>query len=93
MVCFRIHLDASNLDNGCLRVIPDSHLLGIIKQEKISEVLESDEQVDCEVSKRSALIMRPHLLHSSAKGVAPSQRRVLHLEYSSYQLPNGATWL
>jgi len=93
MVCFRIHLDASNLDNGCLKVIPDSHLLGIIKQEKIVEALKSEEQVDCEVSKGAALIMRPHLLHSSAKAKIPSQRRVLHLEYTSYQLPHGTTWL
>lgn len=92
MVTFRIHLDDSNLENGCLRVIPGSHNLGIIPQASIAEHTSPSKSHECIATRGSALVMRPHILHASSKGSQPSQRRVLHLEFSSYQLPPGITW-
>lgn len=92
MVTFRIHLDDSNLKNGCLKVIPGSHSKGILSQEQIHNIEKASIAVVIEAPMLSALVMRPHLLHASSKGVEPSRRRVLHLEYSSYELAGGARW-
>ncbi len=92
MVTFRIHLDDSNHENGCLKVIPRSHSLGIFPQSSIAEYASTHTPYECVAKRGSALAMRPHILHSSSKGTQPSQRRVLHLEFSSYQLPPGITW-
>lgn len=92
MVAFRIHFDESNLENGCLKVIPGSHALGILSQDHIHNVDKSEAAVIVEAPALSALVMRPHLLHASNKGAKPSRRRVLHLEYSSYKLKNGVQW-
>ena len=92
MVTFRVHLDASTLETGCLKVIPNSHTLGILGQENIDEFVDDAEVFLCSAPRGSALVMRPHILHSSSKATSPSHRRVLHLEYSSYSLPQGVTW-
>lgn len=92
MVTLRVHLDESNRENGCLKVMPSSHELGILSQSTIDEYATNNQSIDCAARKGSALVMRPHLLHSSSKGTKPSQRRILHLEFSSYQLPTGVNW-
>lgn len=92
MVTIRIHLDDSNSQNGCLSVMPKSHRIGLLNQSQISEYTKCNQSVLCEAEAGSALIMRPHLLHSSSKGSVPSQRRILHIEYSSYDLPEGVHW-
>lgn len=92
MVAFRIHLDATNQENGCLRVMPGSHKFGILEQAVIQQYVQSHKPMVCEAPAASALVMRPHVLHSSRKASKPSQRRVLHLEYSSFELPSGLAW-
>ncbi|WP_438863643.1 phytanoyl-CoA dioxygenase family protein [Neptunicella sp.] len=92
MVTFRIHLDDTSLKNGCLKVLPKSHQLGILDPGTIQTYAQNHEAVVCDAPAGSALAMRPHILHSSSKAVDPSQRRVLHLEYSSFTLPAGVSW-
>lgn len=92
MVTFRIHLDNSTLETGCLRVIPNSHAQGILSNSQIQEITNKQNAVDCAAEAGSILVMRPHLLHASSKATTPSQRRVIHVEYSSYQLPESLAW-
>lgn len=92
MITFRIHLDDINQKNGCLEVLPKSQNLGVLDQGSIQEYVQHHEPVLCEAKAGSTLAMRPHILHSSSKASSPSQRRVLHLEYSSFKLPSGVTW-
>ncbi len=93
MVTIRIHLDASTIENGCLKVLPRSHLMGILSQtEIVTHARMVNEVTYCEANAGSAFIMRPHLVHSSSKASQPSRRRVLHLEFSSYSLPEGFFW-
>ncbi len=92
MVTFRVHLDDSTKENGCLKVIPGSHREGVMSQARITEYTKGRSPIYCEASKGSALVMRPHILHASSKSTCSSPRRVLHLEYSSYQLPQGVAW-
>jgi len=92
MLTIRIHLDSATTANGCLKVIPGSHRIGLLPADKIQEQINDRPAVYCEVPAGGAVIMRPHLLHASEKAVAPFPRRVLHFEYSSYPLPEGVTW-
>ncbi len=92
MLTFRVHLDPSGTENGCLKVIPCSHEKGFLKQNEIDEIVNNTEPVFCEVNSGDAVIMRPHILHSSSKSILPEHRRVVHVEFSGYELPNGINW-
>lgn len=92
MVTFRIHIDASTRENGCLEVIANSHCDGLMSVADIKHRVRESSAIICEARPNSALIMRPHLLHSSRKASQPSNRRVLHVEYCRYTLPDGLSW-
>jgi ectoine hydroxylase-related dioxygenase (phytanoyl-CoA dioxygenase family) len=92
IVTFRIHLDDSNADNGCLKVIPTSHTRGVLRQIDIDNLIKSEISVECEAKSGDMLIMRPLILHSSSKAKFPKHRRVIHLEFSCYKLPNDIHW-
>ena len=92
MVTFRIHLDAANEKNGCLKIMPCSHVLGILSQDEINQYCNNHKPINCVVNKGDTLIMRPHLLHSSNKAVNPTNRRVVHIEFSGFRLPKGILW-
>ncbi|MCW3083345.1 MAG: hypothetical protein JWP12_711 [Bacteroidetes bacterium] len=38
------------------------------------------------------MIMRPLLLHSSARSTENTQRRVIHIEFTNQQLPGNLNW-
>jgi hypothetical protein len=92
MMTVRVHLDACGPDNGPLRVIPGSHLQGVIGTEAIDARREAHPEVTCCVPEGGVLLMRPLLLHASSAAEAPSHRRVIHLEFASSTLPNGLHW-
>ena len=92
MVSIRIFIDDSTVDNGCLKVLPKSHTLGILGHDAIQEYIKNHKPIYCEGKAGSALVMCPHILHSSSKASHPSQRRILHLEYNSFTLPSGIEW-
>jgi len=82
VVALRVHLDASTSDNGPLRVVPDSHTLGVLTDEEIRSVVNQRGYSECFVSTGGILMMRPLLIHASSKAIAGAPRRVLHIEYS-----------
>ena len=92
MITFRIHLDPSDEENGCLLVMPGSHKRGILKHSEINEITGKDTALPCRVDYGDTFIMRPHILHSSKKSIEPTHRRVIHIEYSSYKLPIDISW-
>jgi ectoine hydroxylase-related dioxygenase (phytanoyl-CoA dioxygenase family) len=92
MITFRIHLDDTSADNGCLKVIPMSHTRGVLKQTTIDDIVKRTEFIECEANAGDLLIMRPLILHASSKAIYPSHRRVIHLEFSDYELPDGLSW-
>ncbi len=95
MVTFRIHLDPANEANGCLKVIPASQKLGLLTQSEITQIVKHQTKrvYLCEAKAGDLLVMRPHLLHASSKATKPNHRRVLHIEYSSFTLPEQLSWL
>lgn len=92
MITLRVHIDPSDRYNGCLKVIPGSHKQGILDPSEIQKTVNSSDVVNCEVSASDILLMRPHLLHCSPKAEKPSHRRVVHLEFSAYDLPPNISW-
>ncbi|SDK26072.1 Predicted DNA-binding transcriptional regulator YafY, contains an HTH and WYL domains [Catalinimonas alkaloidigena] len=89
----RIHIDDANEANGALKVIPGSH------QKRLSdtEIRQLSEQYEspflCEVAAGGIHLMRPLLLHASSKTSNQKRRRVIHLEFSSQELPKGLEWV
>jgi hypothetical protein len=82
IVALRLHLDASRADNGPLRVIPESHRLGVLSDEEVFDVAHRELCAECLVERGGVLAMRPLLIHSSPKVESPEPRRVLHIEYA-----------
>lgn len=91
LLAIRLHLDESGADNGPLRVIPGSHKHGRLSSEQVSAYGRTD-CVVCMVPRGGALLMRPLLLHASSACAVPKPRRVIHLEFSADELPQGLSW-
>ena len=91
-MAFRLHLDSADTSNGCLNVIPKSHHLGILSQVELTEVINKQRPYECEVEAGDLVLMKPHTLHASSKSIKPSHRRVIHIEYSNYELPSNLQW-
>lgn len=92
MVSIRIHLDDTDPGNGCLKLLPNSHHLGVLEQNEVREYVQNNKPIFCDAKAGSALIMRPHILDASSKATKASPRRILHLEYSGFNQPAGISW-
>lgn len=92
MLALRIHLDDSGESNGALKVLPESHNQGRLSATEIKTLREANEITVCNVKRGDCLIMRPILVHSFSAGSNPKNRRVIHLEFSARDLPNGLEW-
>lgn len=90
MVTLRIHLDETNAGNGALKVIPASHRKGIYRPETID--WDKEQEDICNVPKGGIMLMKPLLLHASGRTTNNRPRRVVHIEFSSMQLPDGLEW-
>lgn len=92
MLALRLHLDDTTEESGALKVIPGSHKHGRLTSTDIEKIKQETKPVNCAVKKGGALAMRPLLLHSSSASTVRSHRRVIHLEFSSINLPGGLEW-
>ena len=92
MVTIRVHLDSATTANGCLKIAPGSHRLGLVASDRVLQQIDTNRVVYCETPVGGAVVMRPHILHASEKSKVMTSRRVLHFEYSSFQLPDGIAW-
>ncbi|AOC93976.1 Phytanoyl-CoA dioxygenase (PhyH) [Flavobacterium anhuiense] len=86
----RIHIDKTTKNNGALKVINNSHSKGILRIENLD--FEKEKETICEVEKGGIMIMKPLLFHASNKTTNNERRRVIHIEFSKQQLPNGFEW-
>jgi ectoine hydroxylase-related dioxygenase (phytanoyl-CoA dioxygenase family) len=84
----RIHLDACDEANGALRVLPGTHLEGILRYD---DTFSDREVVTCSVPECGAMLMSPLLMHSSHRS-SGGRRRVIHLEFSNMELPKDIEW-
>ncbi len=91
MITIRIHLDNTSKENGALKVIPKSHLKGIIRAD--SKDWNTESEFICEVEKGGAMLMKPLTLHASNRTTNGKKRRVIHLEFNKHHLSKPLTWL
>ena len=83
VVALRVHLDDSTLANGPLRVLPDTHRMGRLSDERIRQLAQTVTPVDCTITAGGVIAMRPLIVHASSKSRGPLPRRVLHIEYAA----------
>ncbi|SDD80408.1 Phytanoyl-CoA dioxygenase (PhyH) [Mucilaginibacter pineti] len=86
----RIHLDDTDQNNGALKVIPESHKKDIYRPDTIDWNTETE--ATCNVKAGGIMIMRPLLMHASNRTVNNKKRRVIHIEFSKDDLPDGLGW-
>ena len=92
VIALRISLDDSTAVNGPLRVLPGTHRLGVLSEERIAELARQSGAVDCLVAAGGVVAMRPLVVHASSKSMSDQPRRVLHVEYApSLELRAGLT--
>jgi ectoine hydroxylase-related dioxygenase (phytanoyl-CoA dioxygenase family) len=82
IVALRVHLDESKPDNGPLRVIPGSHVKGVLTDAEVAEFATNHLPVECPAPRGGVIAMRPLLIHASSKALSDAPRRVLHVEYA-----------
>lgn len=92
MLTVRLHLDDCDESSGALHVIPGSHRSGRLSAECIRQWRSQHLATMCCVAAGDALLMRPLLLHSSSRSRTERHRRVVHIEYASFALPNELQW-
>jgi len=92
LVAVRLHLDVCTADDGPLKVVPGSHVLGCLSPEAAIRARSAGVEVSCQSDLGGALVMRPMLLHASSKSVGSGKRRVLHFVFGPPQLPHGLRW-
>jgi len=82
IVALRLHLDPSTESNGPLRIIPGSHLTGVLNDDEVHSFAHQKAATACLVAQGGILAMRPLLIHASSKALTDQPRRVLHIEYA-----------
>lgn len=92
MLAIRVHLDDSPEENGAISFLPGSHKHGKLTPEEICAWKNNNPSICCAADRGDVIVMRPLILHSSAKASRPEHRRVLHIEYAATDLPGGLRW-
>jgi ectoine hydroxylase-related dioxygenase (phytanoyl-CoA dioxygenase family) len=90
MLTLRLHLDATDDDNGALIVLPGTHRRG-----RLPETCAAPDNaipVVCAAAPGDVLAFRPLLLHMSRKSARPAHRRVIQIEYAAAPLPPPLIW-
>jgi len=90
-ITIRIHFDDTDKYNGALKVIPKSHLNGIIRAD--SKGWEIENEIICDVKKGGVMLMKPLTLHASNRTTNKKPRRVIHLELNKNKLDKPLNWL
>jgi ectoine hydroxylase-related dioxygenase (phytanoyl-CoA dioxygenase family) len=83
LLALRIHLDDSTESNGPLRILPGTHKLGVLNDDRLQELAKQIQPIECICPEGGIVAMRPLAVHSSSKLRAQASRRVLHLEYAA----------
>jgi ectoine hydroxylase-related dioxygenase (phytanoyl-CoA dioxygenase family) len=83
VVALRVSLDDSSSTNGPLRVLPNTHLGGVLTDAAIEQLVRNVTQIDCVARAGGVVAIRPLTVHASSKSVDDQPRRVLHIEYAA----------
>jgi ectoine hydroxylase-related dioxygenase (phytanoyl-CoA dioxygenase family) len=84
VLAIRVYLDDSTEENGPLKVLPGTHVMGVLTDDAIHDLAIARSAVECHLPAGGVLLMRPLLIHASSKAnTSARSRRVLHIEYSA----------
>jgi hypothetical protein len=92
MITFRLHLDNCGEHKDALRVLVGSHRFGRLEGSTLAVLARECPEIVCHVPAGGALIMRPLLVHASSRSRSGGHRRVLHIEYAGFELPQPLQW-
>lgn len=67
ILTLRLHLDDASESNGALRVLPGSHRFGRLTDNQVKSICQEVDEVMCCAREGDVMLMRPLLLHSSAR--------------------------
>ncbi len=90
IITVRLHLDDCDASNGALKVVPGSHRHGVIANNDL--LAHTSRRVTCPVLAGGAMLMQPLTLHASNRSTSARPRRVIHLEFSTAELPVELEW-
>jgi ectoine hydroxylase-related dioxygenase (phytanoyl-CoA dioxygenase family) len=82
VLALRVHLDDSTSANGPLRVLPGTHVHGVLTDEAMHDLSMGIGSTECCTPRGGVLAMRPLIVHASSKSQVDHPRRVLHIEYA-----------
>ena len=77
--------------NGALKVIPGSQNK-VLSQQEIELITENSIPKTCDIPAGGVQLMKQLTLHASSKSPSQKRRRVIHLEYTSFDLPKELEW-
>lgn len=92
MFSLRLHLDDCGPENGPLKIIPGSHRLGRLPVRDVLDLGRREKAETCLAVAGDVLAMRALTVHASDPAIAPAHRRVLHLDFSTADLPAPLEW-
>jgi ectoine hydroxylase-related dioxygenase (phytanoyl-CoA dioxygenase family) len=92
MFLLLLHLDDCGVENGPLKVIPGSHLLGRLPVREVLDLGSRSPARICTAAAGDVLAMKALTVHASEPAVAPAHRRVLHLDFTTANLPPPLEW-
>lgn len=92
MLAVRVHLDDCGVNNGPVRVISGSHRAGRLSADAIDRWRNAQSPIDCLADRGAILAFRPLILHASSPAIAPTHRRVIHIEFASTELAPPLEW-
>lgn len=92
MIALRLHLDPCGAADGPLRVVPGSHVHGLLDPEEANALRDHAGEAGCVAPAGAVLALRPLLLHASSKAAGSGTRRILHFVFGPPGLPSGLAW-
>jgi hypothetical protein len=92
MFSLRLHLDDCGRENGPLKIVPGSHRLGRLPVRDVLDLGNREAATTCLAGAGDVLAMKALTVHASDPASAPAHRRVLHLDFSTADLPAPLEW-
>ncbi|MBI1211809.1 MAG: phytanoyl-CoA dioxygenase [Alphaproteobacteria bacterium] len=93
MITLRAHLDDCGEDNAPLLIVPGSHRLGRVPANEVSALAARCGSLPCLAKAGDIWLNATAIVHASKAAMRPARRRVLQVDYSADELPNGLRWL
>ena len=92
MVTFKVLLDDCGLEQGPIRVAAGSHRFGKLSSAQLPGLVSSLEEVPMVGQAGDVWAHAGSIIHASAKSDCNDDRRILHVDYSAFDLPAVLNW-